>query len=169
MDDLLREPLTSLDLRKARRRQYYIYCLQGMNHIEAGLKAGYSESYASNKLPYLKDVKADFRRILESKGVTHDRLAEVIEAGLGANKSKFVGGVLVSEPDHAVRHRFVQTVLEVSDLMPDRKVDGHMTIETHEQRMARLSGEPIPPSPCRLPDSSSDGEVGPDDFIDVGE
>jgi len=127
---------------------------------DALISAGYAVSTAE-KIPhriigndrFLTAVQYE----LERQGITDAKLVKKIDEGLEANKviSALVvagngegmadaSGVtkdFIEVPDYFVRHKYLETALNLRGDFPDKKVQVEATIETHEQRLARLRGQ----------------------------
>lgn len=98
--------------------------IEATKHILAGektvagamRKAGYDETSIKNPKSLTESV--GFKQILAQAGVTEEKLSKVLHDGLEAKTKD-------SKPDHAVRHRFLETglrVLEINGSDPDAPV-----------------------------------------------
>ena len=79
-------------------------------------------AYHLTKTPAFQDALQKFLSILESTGVTDQKLATTIAEGLDAEEVKFFSkdGIVEDErvvPDHASRHKFVETVVKIRKLI----------------------------------------------------
>jgi hypothetical protein len=92
---------------------------------EASRLAGYASpasAYKSAQSSEFQDALQKFLSILESRGVTDQKLADVIAEGLESTETKFFSkdGIVEDErevPDHASRHKFVETVVKIRKLI----------------------------------------------------
>jgi hypothetical protein len=118
--------------------------LQGKSQTQAMLDAGYSEgmSHKQQKRVFERDrVQGAIVAAMEDMGVDVERLVMVLRDGLGAERvmvSK--NGGRLSTPDHAVRHKFLQTALELRGDYPVK--EERQITETYEERIFRLRGIP---------------------------
>lgn len=89
------------------------------------LNKSYTSVYQQLHQPYVRNI---FKMVCLEKGITFDRLAKVIDEGLNATKvigylnNKVDGVEKISDefmevPDHPTRHKFVNTALEVFDVL----------------------------------------------------
>ena len=94
----------------------------------AGEIAGYSSTAANEK--FREDrIRRAFLRALYAKGVTIEKISEVIAAGLDAKDVKVLSkdGVLtgtVEVPNWLARHKFVETGAKALQLIEDKKETG---------------------------------------------
>jgi hypothetical protein len=124
------------------------------------LSAGYTEGTATKSAELILGnlrFKSAMVQAMEAKGIDDARLAEKLDEGLEANKviSAMVvapngegmadaSGVtkdFIEVPDYLARHKYLETALELRGDFPNKKVDVDLTVESHEQRIARLRGE----------------------------
>jgi|GEM_PF-3991384 len=125
-----------------RERKFIKYLSQGMTQKDAAILAGYSrksaDSLASQTLKNPK-VQRAFAQILESHGVTDEKLSSTIAEGLEATKVISCNVIVpnaegmkdansmtrdfVDVPDWIARHRFTDTAI---------KVKGGYLAEKHE-------------------------------------
>lgn len=114
----------------SRREQLAIQgVVAGKTATVALLEAGYSKSVAETQQKAVLGkprVQSALLKALEEEGVSTQFLARTIREGLAAEKSVFHEGRRVAqEPDHANRHRFVRTTLQLTgDLQPDAADQG---------------------------------------------
>ena len=80
--------------------------------------SGYSEAYAKNPSELIETK--GFQDLLDEAGVTDERIAQVMNDGLGATKPIYKNNnttgkfELVAEaPDHATRHKYLETAVKV--------------------------------------------------------
>lgn len=95
---------------------------------EAMLEAGYSKS--TSETPQNLTQTNGWQELME-KHMPDSKLQQVIEEGLEANRiisavntGKQASGAtadFVEVPDHAVRHKFVETALKLKDKFPETK------------------------------------------------
>lgn len=87
--------------------------------------AGYASpqsAYKSAQSSEFQDALQKFLSILEARGVTDKKLADVIAEGLDAEEIKFFSkdGIVEDERvvvDHATRHKFAETVVRIRKLI----------------------------------------------------
>lgn len=82
----------------------------GGNVSKAMRDAGYSEMTA--KTPQKLTESKAFNELM-SEAITDAKLIKVIDDGLTANKTFTEDGEIIDVPDHAVRHKFLETALKV--------------------------------------------------------
>lgn len=63
-------------------------------------------------------MKDELKDILEQKGYTDKKIIEFIEAGLAAQKP--VGELLKMFPDWAIRHKYLETLLQLTDRLKSK-------------------------------------------------
>ncbi|MDB4285620.1 hypothetical protein N9903_01805 [bacterium] len=117
--------------------------LEGKSQTQAMVEAGYSQSMAhkQQKKVFGRDrIQSALVAAMESIGVDVEKLAGVIRDGLGANRLVFykATGEPISIPDHAIRHKFLQTSLELRGDFPDEEI--HHVTETYEEKIMRIRG-----------------------------
>lgn len=79
---------------------------------------------ATSNHPGLITNKPAFIEILEQAGITDERLTEVANEGLNAQKPVVVDKEIVDYPDHGVRHKYLETLLKVKHhLTPDTQLN----------------------------------------------
>ena len=107
--------------------------VEGDSMRQAMLKAGYSEATAKN--PQALTTNETFLALLEKHGVTDKKIAATIQSGLDAEKQ--------GEPDHAVRHKYVETSLKLKGYTEKPKDDNVPTlrIELHNMTDQQLEDE----------------------------
>jgi len=147
-----------LNLSPRRRRLIKILlCGDAKTKKEALNSAGYSESTAT-KIPHLIIGNSRFQtamqKALEEQNITEFRLARKIDQGLDA--TKLISAIVVAPdgegmkeadsmtkdfievPDYFARHKYLETALTLRGDFLEKKVEATLTVETHEQRLARL-------------------------------
>lgn len=77
-------------------------------------KVGYSPNTA--RAPTKVTRTQAFQDLMASLGVDDKRLAEVLNDGLGAQREFVVGEELMSSPDYATRHKYLETGLRLRGL-----------------------------------------------------
>lgn len=82
----------------------------GGNVSKAMRDAGYSEMTA--KTPQKLTESKAFNELM-SEAITDAKLIKVIDDGLTANKTFTEDGEIIDVPDHAIRHKFLETALKV--------------------------------------------------------
>ena len=107
--------------------------VSGKSQTQAAIDAGYSERSAYSvgsetlKKPEVREL---MQRALRRKGISEDRLAEVLDEGLRANRviSAVVGTDatgktmdFIDVPDHATRHKFLDSAIELLDFKPEKQ------------------------------------------------
>lgn len=93
--------------------------LQGQSVSSAMLEAGYTPASAKN--PKNLTQTKYFIDIMEKHGVTDDKIAKVLDEGLGAVKN--------GEADYSTRHKYMETALKVKKLTEgEEKGGGDITI-----------------------------------------
>ena len=115
--------------------------LGGKTQSQALLDAGYSESMAmkqQKKVIGRARVQNALAAALEDSGIDADLLAKTILEGLQAVRvvSSGPGRPPIEVPDHNVRHKFLQTALDLRGDYPDKTI--HQVEETYEARILRL-------------------------------
>ncbi len=87
----------------------------GGNISSAMRIAGYSDSMIKN--PQKVTKSKGFKEILENIGLDDKSLAKALKEGLEANKviiiSKNKNPTYISKPDYGIRHRYLETALEL--------------------------------------------------------
>jgi hypothetical protein len=114
--------------------------LEGLTPTEAMVAAGYSRSTAEARplsVVGKSRVREALRSAMDRQGLTAERLAKTIKAGLDATRKVVVGSQVFEEPDHATRHRFLQTAVRLrgEDLKHQKDASPG---ETYEDRIKRL-------------------------------
>ena len=91
---------------------------------EAARLAGMSpqSAYKLTKSEDFQDALKTFITCLEARGVTNEKLADVLAEGLESTETKFFSkdGIVEDErivPDHATRHKFAETVVKIRKLI----------------------------------------------------
>ncbi len=100
-------------------------------------KAGYSSAMIKNPQKVVRSK--GFASVLESMGITHERLARVLSEGLEATKvvtlhtddGKNITAVL---PDHMVRHKYLETGIRLIQLDSSTADYDHYHRLTAEQK-----------------------------------
>jgi hypothetical protein len=115
--------------------------LAGKTQSQALLDAGYSESMAmkqQKKVIGRARVQNALAAALEDFGIDAHLLAQTIREGLEAVRvvSSGPGRPAMEVPDHNVRHKFLQTALELRGDYPDKTI--HQVEESYEERILRL-------------------------------
>ena len=82
----------------------------GGNVSKAMRDAGYSEMTA--KTPQKLTESKAFNELM-SEAITDAKLIKVIDDGLTANRTFTEDGDTIDVPDHAIRHKFLETALKV--------------------------------------------------------
>lgn len=82
----------------------------GGNVSKAMRDAGYSEQTA--KTPQKLTESKAFQELM-SEAITDQKLIKVIDDGLNANRVYTEDGEVIDVPDHAIRHKFLETALKV--------------------------------------------------------
>jgi phage terminase small subunit len=108
---------------------------KGKTLYRAGLDAGYSHNTAKNardeilEKPGTQTAIQKLRGKLEEIGIDNNYIANVIAEGLVANRViSTIGGKqadsetvdFVDVPDHAVRHKFLETTLKIKDQLVEK-------------------------------------------------
>ena len=75
---------------------------------------GYSPATA--KTPSKVTRSEAFQQLLHDMGVSDERLAQVLNDGLDANREFVLGEELMSSPDYATRHKYLETGLRLRGL-----------------------------------------------------
>lgn len=88
----------------------------GGNVSKAMLDAGYSPNTA--KTPSKLTESVGFIQYLESAGVTDEKIARVLNEGLGATKTVVMGieskeSFVDVQPDYQTRHKYLETAIKV--------------------------------------------------------
>jgi hypothetical protein len=115
---------------------------KGLSVSAAARQAGYADSTSKVDVYKTLDkprVQTAFLAILEKKGITDDKLGQVIADGLDANKVISANVIapngegmadahsmtkdFVEVPDHPTRHKFVDTVCKLKSHYPNEKID----------------------------------------------
>ena len=107
---------------------------------QALLDAGYSQSMAmkqqKKKVIGRARVQRALTAALEDSGIDAFMLARTILEGLKEVRVVSSGGTAIEVPDHNVRHKFLQTALELRGDYPDKTI--HQVEESYEERILRL-------------------------------
>ena len=116
--------------------------LDGATCAAAGRAAGLSAPGAGVEVFKRLAVRSALCEALEARGIGNGRLASVIDDGLSADMGVRVfkdGSVDPGGPDHAIRLKYLRTVLELrGDL--DSRAPGEGEGETWEVLVARVRG-----------------------------
>jgi hypothetical protein len=98
--------------------------------------AGYAETTAHGKCSEkYKELEPTIKAIMESKGLTDDKLIQILKDGLRADKEGSKGNLLA---DYGTRHRYLETALKLKELLGD-KADVNVNIDLAERlREARM-------------------------------
>ena len=102
----------------------------------------YSESMAmkqQKKVIGRARVQKALTAAMDDSGIDTALLARTILEGLKAVRVVTSGGTTIEVPDHNVRHKFLQTALELRGDYPDKTI--HQVEETYEERILRLHAE----------------------------
>ena len=115
--------------------------LEGKTQSQALLDAGYSQSMAmkqQKKVIGRARVQKALAAALEDFGIDASMLAQTIREGLEAVRvvSSGPGRPAVEMPDYNVRHKYLQTALELRGDYPDKTI--HQVEESYEERILRL-------------------------------
>lgn len=94
----------------------------GGNVTKAMVDAGYSEKTAHTPSK-LTDSKA-FNELM-AEAITDQKLIKVIDEGLTATKTFAIDESLVETPDHATRHKFLETALKVKGAFKAETTNGN--------------------------------------------
>ena len=100
-----------------RERLLVKYCLQGWPTTTALLKAGYSKTTAEKQQKRVLNqprLRNAIGAAMAENGLTDERLALVMKIGLDACHPD-------GQPDHATRHRFLETILRLYGYGPVKK------------------------------------------------
>ena len=103
----------------------YLEC--GCNKVTTARRLGksYTQVYSQLHKPYVRNI---FKMLLLERGITFDKLAKVMDEGLGATKitgylNNKVDGVekvsdeFIETPDYATRHKYLNTALEAFEIL----------------------------------------------------
>ena len=78
------------------------------------------ETAMGNASDYLKSI--DISKIMEAKGITDDKLLNVLDDGLQATRPYGKNGII--HADHATRHSYMVTGLKLKKRLQDEKQQG---------------------------------------------
>jgi hypothetical protein len=73
---------------------------------------------------------------LERAGLTPDKLAQIAAQGAEAHRAVVVDKSIVDYPDHAVRHRYLETIVRLAGLEPT--IDTTITSDSYESLVAGM-------------------------------
>lgn len=113
-------PMAELGFEKLKPRQKQALINkfeQGMTSRQAAIQAGYAESNASLIIPKLLKRKPIIAA-LEARGINDEVVADAIADGIVA-----MHPFKPKQPDHSVRHKFVQEVNKLRDNYPAKKIE----------------------------------------------
>ena len=112
--------------------------------VEAGYRATSRESaavMASQVVNKNTGSNGALTLALEAEGVTPERLAEIISAGLKAMKTVEVGkGEWVEQPDYLLRHKYLETALDITGARAPKRLEVKEE-KTFEERLRELTLE----------------------------
>ena len=136
-----------------RERLVIKHMMNGESATEAMLKAGYSRNTAEKQQRRFLDnprLQHAIQGEMDRWGISCRRLARCLADGLNATRTVHADGAIVEVPDHAVRHRYLQTALllmgafrEAAEGEPD---------SSYEDLIRRLRGVEAPGGPSPLTD-----------------
>src|SRR3990167_9881894 len=110
-----------------KQKQAFEKVVKGSSLTNAMKEVGYSESTAkrTNKL-----TNTDGWQELLQKHIPDNKLSKVLDEGLEAGKKVFKNNNATKqveevgyEPDYAVKHKYLETALELKNKFPDDKPD----------------------------------------------
>jgi len=114
-----------------RERRLIIGIAAGLTVSQAARRAGYSENTIDDRIHEIlgrSRVKMAIDQIMDSLGISNERLAEALNAGLEATKFVPVGNsedlgckAYVEVPDFIIRHRFLETVLYLKGFLSNKR------------------------------------------------
>lgn len=114
-----------------RERKLLKGVMAGLTQAEAARRAGYSPKSASqlaSETLAKPKLQSALEAAMEKAGITDETLATVIKEGLAADKvvahvvNKEGLPDLIERPDHAVRHKFAETAIDVKGTKAAKKV-----------------------------------------------
>jgi hypothetical protein len=125
---------------KIRERKFIKAILDGKCPTDAMREAGYAENTALYKSgEKLKKVKSTIQQLMEKRGLTDDRLLEVLEQGLESKKviaaniiapngegmkdANSLTKDFIEVEDFATRHKYLDTALKLKDSYPASKIN----------------------------------------------
>jgi len=134
-----------------RERKFIMGLADGKSQTQAAKDAGYSKktaySIASEKLKK-PDIQQSLQALMETRGLSDDRLLSVVEDGLQAQKAigylhqykkgedgrvegvkpdEVMSNDFIEYPDHSTRHKYLVTALELRGHI--KKVNGDQIIQ----------------------------------------
>ena len=89
------------------------------------LKSGYSEVTAKEPAKILQGQ--GFQELMAKYGITEDKLATRLNEGLDANRK--------DEADYAIRHKYLDTALELKGLKPNNSNEINFTQRANEWKV----------------------------------
>jgi phage terminase small subunit len=120
--------------------------INGKPVSKAMIEAGYAETTAHGKCSEkLKELQITLQALMDQKGLSDDKLLDVLEAGLEAVREGARSTLLT---DYGTRHRYLETALKLKGHLRD-KVDVDVNFDfadrLHQARMnARMEAGLIP-------------------------
>lgn len=114
---------------------------------EAMKKAGYAQGSIDNPTANLTQTKG-FKELLAQMGVTDEKLAQVLNEGLEANKTVVMGkdsneSFVDIQPDHPTRHKFLETGLRLRGYAKDEAPNFNINFINQTPRPnGRISTQP---------------------------
>jgi len=109
--------------------------VSGLTGAEAARRAGYSAKSASqlaSETLAKPKVQSALLAAMEKAGITDDRIAQVMDEGLKANRvvsarvtnkdAEVDTDDFIEVPDHAVRHKFLETAIDVKGAKAAKQV-----------------------------------------------
>jgi hypothetical protein len=142
-DERNRQFIEAMAQLSSREQKAVAGLLEGKSQTQAMIDAGYSQCMAQKQQKKVfgrERVKNTLVAAMESLGIDVERLSGVIRDGLGANRLIFYksSGEPISIPDHAIRHKFLQTALELRGDFPGK--EERQVTETYEEKIFRIRG-----------------------------
>lgn len=105
-----------------RQKQYIRNRAMGMTKHDSALNAGYSAGRTSQLVEKSKDVRETMAQIFNRLGVDDEFLATKIKEGMDAKKLWGTGDNYVEVEDWDVRHKYIQTAINLKGLAKPTEV-----------------------------------------------
>ena len=96
-----------------KQRKFLKYYFESGNASESALKAGYAHRQRGSELVSKSVIQGAYQELLDKQGITDNKLNQVLADGLGATKTEKVGDKFIEVPDHAIKHRYLETGLKL--------------------------------------------------------
>lgn len=117
-----------------RQKRYMKNRIAGMNQYNAARAAGYSHNFAKQACRIEKVVNVRFIDLCEQAGLTDKYLIDFIQRGLDATKP--FGKDAEIHDDWNARHKFLETLLKLTERLKERKdiVGTEVNVHVHPNK-----------------------------------